>query len=123
DQALDGDDIPRAVYETLVREVNAELPTLHRYLRLHGRVLDIADLHYYDIYPSAVADPRRYDVAESARLLRAATAPLGPDYAKLLDHALAQRWMHVRPAEGKRSGAYMMGAAYDVHPYLLLNHN
>lgn len=123
DQALDGDDIPRAVYETLVREVNAELPTLHRYLRLHGRMLGIADLHYYDIYPSAVTDPRRYDVAASARLLRAATAPLGPEYAELLDHALAQRWMHVRPAEGKRSGAYMMGSAYDVHPYLLLNHN
>ena len=122
-QALDGDDIPRTVYETLVREVNAELPTLHRYLRLHGRMLGIADLHYYDIYPAAVADPRRYDVAASARLLRAATAPLGPEYAELLDHALAQRWMHVRPAEGKRSGAYMMGSAYDVHPYLLLNHN
>lgn len=121
--ALDGDDIPRAVYETLVREVNAELPTLHRYLRLHGRMLGIADLHYYDIYPPALPDPRRYDVAESARLLRAATAPLGPDYAKLLDQALDRRWMHVRPAEGKRSGAYMMGAAYDVHPYLLLNHN
>src|SRR5690606_10739684 len=24
---------------------------------------------------------------------------------------------------GKRSGAYMQGSAYDVHPYLLLNHN
>ena len=122
-QALDGDAIPPAVYETLVREVNASLPTLHRYLRLHGRMLGIAELHYYDSYPSAVTDSRRYDVAESARQLRAATAPLGPEYAELLNRALDQRWMHVRPAEGKRSGAYMMGAAYDVHPYLLLNHN
>jgi oligoendopeptidase F len=27
------------------------------------------------------------------------------------------------PSQGKKSGAYMNGSAYDVHPYLLLNHN
>jgi len=29
----------------------------------------------------------------------------------------------VYPQEGKASGAYMYGAIYDVHPYLLLNYN
>jgi oligoendopeptidase F len=37
--------------------------------------------------------------------------------------AIDDRWMHVYPQQGKRSGAYMQGSAYDVHPYLLLNHN
>ena len=27
------------------------------------------------------------------------------------------------PNEGKRSGAYMSGSAYDVHPYMLINYN
>ena len=31
--------------------------------------------------------------------------------------------MDLYPATGKRSGAYMNGSAYDVHPYLLLNYN
>ena len=31
--------------------------------------------------------------------------------------------MNVDPHPGKASGGYMDGAAYDVHPYLLLNHN
>jgi oligoendopeptidase F len=31
--------------------------------------------------------------------------------------------MHVYPQRGKRSGAYMQPSAYDVHPYVLLNHN
>ena len=122
-QSLHGDDIPPAVYETLVREVNGNLPTLHRYLQLHRRMLGVADLQYYDIYRSAVTDTRHYDLTESAALLRAAVAPLGPEYTALLSTALQRAWMHVRPAEGKRAGAYMMGAAYDVHPYLLLNHN
>ncbi|AWB68852.1 hypothetical protein C2869_00005 [Saccharobesus litoralis] len=39
------------------------------------------------------------------------------------DKGVEGRWMHVYPQEGKRSGAYMFGAAYDVHPYVLLNHN
>ena len=37
--------------------------------------------------------------------------------------AMDERWMHVYPQRGKRSGAYMQGFAYDVHPYILLNHN
>lgn len=122
-QALDADAIPPAVYETLVREVNANLGTLHRYLRLHARVLGIADPHYYDLYPSPVPQQRNYPIADARELLRAAATPLGPEYAQRLTEALNHNWMHVRPAEGKRSGAYMMGSVYDVHPYLLLNHN
>ncbi len=122
-QALDVDAIPPAVYETLVREVNANLGTLHRYLRLHARVLGIADPHYYDLYPSPVPQQRTYPIADAREALRAAATPLGPEYGLRLTEALNHNWMHVRPAEGKRSGAYMMGSAYDVHPYLLLNHN
>jgi oligoendopeptidase F len=122
-EALDVDAIPPAVYETLVREVNANLGTLHRYLRLHARVLGIADPHYYDLYPSPVPQQRNYPIADARELLRAAATPLGPEYAQRLTEALNHNWMHVRPAEGKRSGAYMMGSVYDVHPYLLLNHN
>ena len=44
--------MPDAVYRTLISEVNAALPTLHRYLRLRKRLLGITDdLHYYDGYP------------------------------------------------------------------------
>jgi oligoendopeptidase F len=39
------------------------------------------------------------------------------------DLGVKSRWMHVFPSAGKRSGAYMSGGAYDVHPYVLLNHN
>jgi len=35
----------------------------------------------------------------------------------------AGKWMEPFPRAHKASGAYMNGSAYDVHPYLLLNHN
>ena len=50
-------------------------------------------------------------------------APLGPDYTASLQRAFNERWIDLFPTEGKRSGAYSNGGAYDVHPYMLLNYN
>ena len=47
---LFNDNIPPAVYHTLVEEVNKALPTLHRYFRLRARMLGLDEMHYYDIY-------------------------------------------------------------------------
>ena len=49
--------------------------------------------------------------------------PLGPSYTTALDACFDGRWIDWRPAPGKRSGAYSSGAAYDVHPYILMNFN
>ncbi|MFI4914374.1 MAG: M3 family metallopeptidase, partial [Steroidobacterales bacterium] len=49
--------------------------------------------------------------------------PMGADYLTHLRRGFAARWMNVLPQQGKATGAYMSGMAYDVHPYLLLNHN
>ena len=118
--------MPDAVYRTLVAETNAALPTLHRYLRLRKRLLGITDdLHYYDSYPPMFrldAAPQ-FSVADSERITLEALRPLGEDYLGLLRHGFGSKWMSVYPQDGKKLGAYMNGSAYDVHPYLLLNHN
>ena len=120
--ALDRDSLPQGVYDTLIRETRAGLPVLHRYFKLRGRMMGIADMAYYDLYPDLVQTSARYDVATSKALTRTALQPFGPTYIAALDQGFAGRWMHVAPADGKRSGAYMNGSAYDVHPYVLLNH-
>jgi oligoendopeptidase F len=120
------DNMPDSVYRTLVAEANAALPTLHRYLRLRKRLLGINDdMHYYDNYPPmfSMASPPKFDVADSKRITLEALQPLGDDYLGLLRQGFAGSWMNVYPHTGKKSGAYMAGSAYDVHPYLLLNHN
>src|SRR5690606_20986485 len=45
------DNLPEAVYHTLVREVNQALPTLHRYFKLRAKMLGVEQMRYYDIYP------------------------------------------------------------------------
>lgn len=77
---------------------------------------------YYDIYPPLVQLDKRVTVPEMRGIVIEAVKPLGPEYADLFAKATAGTWMDPRPRPGKKSGAYMNpGAAYDVHPYLLLN--
>ena len=117
------DNIPEAVYRTLVAEVNAALPTLHRYFRLRAKMLGIDGMRYYDIYPPLVSLDKAFDIETGKVLTLEAMAVLGEDWVDRQREAMNKRWMHVFPQRGKRSGAYMHPGAYDVHPYLLLNHN
>ena len=123
DRELFQDNLPPAVYRTLVSEVNKALPTLHRYFNLRARMLGVEQLHYYDIYPPLVSLDREFDLEASKSITLEAMQILGDDWVEMQKDAMDDRWMHVYPQRGKRSGAYMSGFAYDVHPYLLLNHN
>ena len=122
--SLNGPNIPVSVYTRLVDGVNEQLPTFHRYLRLRKRMMGITgDLHYYDLYAPLVASvDLRYTPEEAMRHVVDAMRPLGTDYTNVLKQAFDDRWLDWYPTEGKRSGAYSSGVAYEVHPYMLLNY-
>ncbi len=123
-QNLFQDGLPPETYTQLVTQVNNSLPIFHRYLNLRSRMLGIEDLRYYDIYPPLVdLDNGVFDIERSKKITFEALKPFGEAYLNLLAQGLSQDWMHSHPQPGKRSGAYMSGSAYDVHPYILLNHN
>jgi oligoendopeptidase F len=124
ESALDSSNIPVEVYESLVKNVNASLSTFHRYLKLRKRMLGLNTLHYYDLYAPLVKNvDLSYSYEEAIDNVIASLEPLGKEYVETARQGLAQRWVDVFPNEGKRSGAYSEGAAYDVHPYMLLNYN
>ncbi len=121
--ALGGTHVPEAVYRNLVKQVNDNLDTLHRYLKLRERILGIDQIEYYDIYPPLVELETDYPIASAKPLVVTAMAPLGEDYVAKLSEGLSARWMDLYPRENKVSGAYMSGSAYGVHPYVLMNYN
>ena len=121
EQALAEDNIPREVYEALVSTVNTKISSLHRLIGLRQRMLGLDQTKYYDIYPSVISIDKKYSLEETKLLTIEALKPLGKDYINTFTEAVNKNWMHVHPIQGKRSGAYVMGAAYDVHPYILLN--
>jgi len=124
ERALGANNIPTSVYKNLIAGVHENLPTLHRYLNLRKRMLDLDELHYYDMYPSLVKKVEMsYAVEEAQELIKTALKPLGMNYVATLAEAFENRWIDMYPNTGKRSGAYSSGGAYDVHPYILMNYN
>ncbi len=121
--ALDANNIPVSVYKSLVDGVNAHLPAFHRYLSLRKRMMGVEQLHYYDLYAPLVASEKLdYPIDRARQEIVASLAPLGPEYTKVIERALGERWIDLYPSPGKRAGAYS-NAAFGVHPYMLLNYN
>jgi oligoendopeptidase F len=123
ESALDGTNVPTAIYTNMIEQVRAGRPLLWRYLKLRKQLLGLDKLAYSDLYPSIVPSVAMAIPFEQAQgTILEALAPLGPEVKAILEEAFANRWIDVYPNAGKRSGAYMSGSAYDVHPYVLLNY-
>lgn len=123
-RALDDGNIPTAVFHNLIKNVNGNLETFHRYLNLRKRMMGLDTLHYYDLYAPLVEKvDLAYTVEEAVENILKSLKPLGTDYVNVSKKAFNERWIDMYPNEGKRSGAYSNGSAYDVHPYILMNYN
>ncbi len=119
--ALFGDNIPTRVYTQLLDDVHANLPTLHRYLKLRQRMMGLPQLRYEDLYaPIVQSVDLHYTPDQAMQMVLAAVAPLGQAYVDTLRRGYASRWVDWMPTTGKASGAYSTGA-YGVHPYQLQN--
>jgi len=122
--ALDVNNIPVEVYYSLIDNVNKNLDSFHRYLKIKKRMLQVETLKYSDLYaPTVKGVDLEYTIDEAKALVLKTCEPLGQAYSEVVEHGFANRWVDVYPTEGKRSGAYSNGSAYDVHPYILLNFN
>jgi len=120
--AMFGDNIPPRVYTQLIADVHANLPTLHRYLKLRQRMMGLKQLKYSDLYAPIVAGvDRKYTPDQAIDMVLTAVKPLGQAYVDTLRKGLTEeRWVDWMPNTGKASGAYSTGA-YGVHPYQLQN--
>lgn len=116
--------IPVAVYHSLIENVNKNLPSFHRYLAIKKRMLGVDTLKYLDLYAPVVKNLElRYSYEEAKGLVLKALAPLGTEYVSVVQKALNERWIDVYPTTAKSSGAYSNDGGYDEHPFILLNYN
>ena len=120
--ALDPNNIPVSVYDSLVSTVDANLSKLHSYLGLRKRLLGLDQLHMYDLYVPMVPEIE-YKVSfdEAKERVAQALLPLGNDYVESMRNGFASRWIDVYENQGKRFGAYSSGT-YGTAPFVLLNY-
>lgn len=120
--ALAKNNISLAVYDSLIEAVNAKLPAMHQYVALRKKMLNLKELHMYDVYVPIVEETKTiYSFEDSKKIVKEALKPLGAEYLNILDQGMESGWCDVYENKGKRSGAYSCGV-YGVHPYVLLNH-
>lgn len=123
ERALDNEDVDVKVYQNLLKSVNKGLPLLHRYYRDKKKILGYKSLHMYDVYVSPVEDAEiKVDYEDAFKIVKEGLAPLGEEYANLLQEAHDNGWIDVEETAGKRSGAYSTSAYGTKHPYVLLNY-
>ncbi|WP_080146146.1 oligoendopeptidase F [Marinilactibacillus piezotolerans] len=121
ERALSANHIPEAVHDTLIEVVNDHLPLLHRYMALRKKLLNVEELHMYDLYTPITGEASlKYTYEEAKDETLKGLAPLGDEYKEVLTTAFDNRWIDVVENKGKRSGAYSSGD-YDTNPYILLN--
>jgi oligoendopeptidase F len=122
EQALARYNIPVSVYDNLVETVSEHIPLLDRYLKLRKRILQLDELHMYDLYVPIVEESKEeISYQQACDTVVAALALLGENYTSTLRQGFAKRWIDVYETAAKRGGAYS-GGAYGTQPFILLNY-
>ena len=120
--ALDGPNVPVAVYDTLVETVHDNLDSLHRHAEIKRDALGVDDLQMWDLYTSITGEEGPDVEYEQAKeWIIEAVEPLGEAYRDRLAEGLDSRWVDVYENRGKRSGAFSSGT-YDTQPFILMNY-
>ena len=108
---LYGSNIPESVYDNLIETVHKNMDKMHKYVSLRKKILDVSELHMYDLYtPIAKAPDTKYSFEAAKDIVLEGLAPMGEEYIKVLEEGFDNRWIDVYENEGKRSGAYSWGA-------------
>ncbi len=122
ERSLARNNIPESVYDNLIATVSENIPMLNRYMRLRKRMLQLDELHMYDLYVPIVEDIKEeISYSQGCEIVATALAPLGTDYISTLRQGFKQRWIDVYETPGKRGGAYS-GGAFGTQPFILLNY-
>ncbi len=121
--ALKQDNIELEVYDRLIESVHKYMEHMYRYLKLRRQILNVDELHMYDIYVPLVKEYQLEVPFEKAQeQVLEALQPLGEEYLEVLKNGFSGGWIDVYENQGKTSGAYSWGG-YDTHPYVLLNYD
>ncbi|WGL60255.1 oligoendopeptidase F [Pigmentibacter sp. JX0631] len=115
------DNIPIELYDSLIKNVKANLKTLHESMRIRKKILKLEKVYPYDRYVSLFESKENayFSWEEGRDLVLKAIQPLGNEYVEIATRGLTkERWIDRAENEGKRSGAFSWGT-YDSRPYML----
>lgn len=123
DMYLKGENIDDKIYNKLIDTVSSNTDSLHKYVSLRKKLLNLDKVYHYDMYVPLVApvdDNITYDKGQG--IIYSALSPLGKEYGDIIYKAFNEKWIDVFSGENKVGGGYCL-SVYDNHPYILINYN
>ncbi len=115
--------IPVAVFHSLIDTYRRHLPTWHRYWNLRRRALGQDKLHPSDMKAPLTADTHPIPYGQAVEWVAEGMRPLGNEYVETLRRgALKARWVDIYPNRNKRQGAFSAGVQ-GTHPFILMSYN
>ncbi len=114
--------IPINVYDELIDAVHEALPSFYKYMKLRKKLLEVDELHMYDVYtPIIKGVDMKISYDKAKQMVLDSLEPMGDDYIDVVKESYRDSWIDVYENVGKRSGAYSFGS-YDSKPYILMNY-
>ena len=121
--SLKPNNIPVEVYYNALKTVDENMDALHRYVRIKKKLLNLEEIHMYDLYVPVIECKKGHlEYKDAISLVEEGLKPLGKEYLDIFNEGINEGWIDVYENKGKRSGAYSWGS-YDTMPYVLLNYN
>ena len=123
ESSLKPNDIPLEVYKRALETVDKNIGLLHRYIKLKKRLLNLDEMHMYDLYvPVIEIEKERIEFDDAVNTILQGLKPLGEEYLTIFKNGINDGWIDKYQNRGKRGGAYSWGG-YDTMPYVLLNYD
>ncbi|MFD1780878.1 oligoendopeptidase F [Fredinandcohnia salidurans] len=124
DMLLDEQQVTKEMYHNQLHTIQTELaPHMRRLAKLKQRVLGLEKMYYSDL--KAPLDPDfdpEVTYEEASRYVLDAIQVMGPEYSKIMEEGIHNRWVDLADNVGKRSGAFC-SSPYGAHPYILMTWN
>ena len=121
ERALNGEEVDKKVYDTLIKQVGKNLELLFSYFEVKRKLLGVNKMYIYDTMADVgKITSKKYAYDEAIEIIKKAVAPLGKEYVELIQRAKDERWIDVYPNKDKNSGAFET-AIYGKHPFVMTN--
>jgi len=124
ESSLKPNNIPVEVYNNVIDTINKNLSSLHRYVKLKKRLLNLEEIHMYDTYMPLfeAAEDSHIAYEDGVQMILEGLSPLGEEYSNIFKEGIREGWVDVFENKGKYGGGYSRGC-YDSMPYILMNYN
>ena len=105
DEALDGEFIPRAVFDKVIEETNKNIPLLQDYVKTIAKQENIKGFAYFDLFDEGKLN-KKITIESMKQTVLDGLKPLGSEYLAHLNKKFNDFSIDFLPNKHKASGAY-----------------